>query len=188
MKVTIKSEIRRSVKVAKTQVGLSASSSNSLHLYWNPPSGFGHGVLILALLIFYEKIRSSNKYIFQKYEHNFHRLKPKVCGNQNNLFQFVELLLEITLSLGLVKFVQLALAMCGGSHTLVQVRLTFNINKSSVFEAPDFCTHVLHSSLNIDPYFCFSSIVESATQVFLLAHHQSSACYLFPSLSIFSSS
>ena len=80
-----------------------------------------------------KQMRFSNKYIDQKYEHNFHRLKPKVCGNQNNLFQFVELLLEITLSLGLVKFVQLALAMCGGSHTLVQVSLTFNKNESSAF-------------------------------------------------------
>ena len=80
-----------------------------------------------------KKIRFSNKYIFQKYEHNFHWLKPQVCRNQNNLFQFVELLLEITLSLGLVKFVQLALAMCGGSHTLVQVRLTFDMCESSVF-------------------------------------------------------
>ena len=37
------------------------------------------------------------------------------------LCQYVELLLEISLSLGLVKFVQLALAMCGGASTLVQV-------------------------------------------------------------------
>ena len=37
------------------------------------------------------------------------------------LSQYVELLLEISLSLGLVKFVQLALAMCGGVDTLVQV-------------------------------------------------------------------
>ena len=37
------------------------------------------------------------------------------------LSQYVELLLEISLSLGLVKFVQLALAMCGGAGTLVQV-------------------------------------------------------------------
>ena len=126
-----------------------------------------------------------NKFVyFPKIRAELLLAQASTPGNQNNLFQFVELLLEISLSLGLVKFVQLALAMCGGSHTLVQVRLTFNINKSSVFEAPDFCTHVLHSSLNIDPYFCFSSIVESATQVFLLAHHPSSACYHFPSLII----
>ena len=37
------------------------------------------------------------------------------------LSQYVELLLEISLSLGLVKFVQLALEMCGGADTLVQV-------------------------------------------------------------------
>ena len=80
-----------------------------------------------------KQIRYSNKYIFQKYEDNIHLLKPKVSGTQNNLFQFVELLLEISLSLGLVKFVQLALAMCGGSHTLVQVRLTFDMCESSVF-------------------------------------------------------
>jgi len=37
-----------------------------------------------------------------------------------DLGTYVELLLEISLSLGLVKFVQLALAMCGGVDTLVQ--------------------------------------------------------------------
>ena len=67
----------------------------------------------------------------------------------------MELLLEITLSLGLVKFVQLALAMCGGSHTLVQVRLTFDMYESSVFEEPGSCSCILHFSL-IDPYFCIS--------------------------------
>ena len=41
------------------------------------------------------------------------------------LSQYVELLLEISLSLGLVKFVQLALAMCGGAGTLVQVFLQY---------------------------------------------------------------
>ena len=41
------------------------------------------------------------------------------------LSQYVELLLDISLSLGLVKFVQLALGMCGGSNTLVQVPLSF---------------------------------------------------------------
>ena len=41
------------------------------------------------------------------------------------LSQYVELLLEISLSVGLVKFVQLALGMCGGSNTLVQVPLSF---------------------------------------------------------------
>ena len=43
------------------------------------------------------------------------------------LSQYVELLLDITLSLGLVKFVQLALAMCGGADTLVQVAFSFHL-------------------------------------------------------------
>ena len=42
------------------------------------------------------------------------------------LSQYVELLLDISLSLGLVKFVQLALAMCGGAETLVQVAFYFH--------------------------------------------------------------
>ena len=64
-----------------------------------------------------------NKFVyFPKIRAELLLAQASTPGNQNNLFQFVELLLEITLSLGLVKFVQLALAMCGGSHTLVQVR------------------------------------------------------------------
>ena len=64
--------------------------------------------------------------------------------------QYVELLLDISLSLGLVKFVQLALAMCGGADTLVQVDFFF------------------HSVLICNVYFLYSSIAKNVTQAFPL--------------------
>ena len=65
--------------------------------------------------------------------------------------QYVELLLDISLSLGLVKFVQLALAMCGGADTVVQVDFFF-----------------FHSVLICNVCFLYSSIAKNVTQAFPL--------------------